>query len=66
MLSLPETGPPMRCCCLAGRQAEGWAKRSTRILAAGHVFVQNLRRGHYDAGADVPAATGYGKPSTTS
>jgi len=22
--------------------------RSARILAAGHAFVQNLRRGHYD------------------
>jgi IS6 family transposase len=29
--------------------------RSARILAAGHAFVQNLRRGHYDIAADVPA-----------
>ena len=28
--------------------------RSARILAAGHAFVQNLRRGHYDIAADVP------------
>jgi transposase, IS6 family len=27
---------------------------SARILAAGHAFVQNLRRGHYDIAADVP------------
>jgi transposase, IS6 family len=27
--------------------------RSARILAAGHAFVQNLRRGHYDIAADV-------------
>jgi len=29
--------------------------RSARILAAGHAFVQNLRRGHYDIAIDVPA-----------
>jgi IS6 family transposase len=28
--------------------------RSARILAAGHAFVQNLRRGHYDITTDVP------------
>ena len=28
--------------------------RSARILAAGHAFVQNLRRGHYDIAADAP------------
>jgi transposase-like protein len=28
--------------------------RSTRILATGHAFVQNLRRGHYDIATDVP------------
>ena len=26
---------------------------SARILAAGHAFVQNLRRGHYDIATDV-------------
>jgi transposase, IS6 family len=26
--------------------------RSARILAAGHAFVQNLRRGHYDIATD--------------
>ena len=40
--------------------------RSARILAAGHAFVQNLRRGHYDIATDVPAATGSASPSTTS
>ena len=29
--------------------------RSVRILAAGHAFMQNLRRGHYDIAADAPA-----------
>jgi transposase, IS6 family len=28
--------------------------RSARILAAGHAFVQNLRRGHCDVAIDVP------------
>jgi transposase-like protein len=28
--------------------------RSLRTIAAGHAFVQNLRRGHYEIAADVP------------
>ena len=28
--------------------------RSARILAAGHAFVQNLRRGHYELAVDQP------------
>ena len=28
---------------------------SVWILAAGHAFVQNLRRGHYDIATHVPA-----------
>jgi hypothetical protein len=28
--------------------------RSVRILAAGHAFVQNQRRGHYEIATDVP------------
>jgi len=28
--------------------------RSARIPAAGHAFVQNLRRDHYDIATDVP------------
>jgi transposase-like protein len=31
-------------------------RRSARILAAGHAFVQNLRRGHYDIATDTPSA----------
>ncbi len=27
--------------------------RSTRVISAGHAFVQNLRRGHYQLGVDV-------------
>jgi IS6 family transposase len=29
--------------------------RSARFLAAGHAFIQNLRRGHYEIVADAPA-----------
>jgi transposase-like protein len=29
--------------------------RSARILAAGHAFVQSLRRGHYDIATEVPS-----------
>jgi hypothetical protein len=33
--------------------------RSARILAAGHAFVQNLRRDHYDIATDrVPVPSG--------
>jgi IS6 family transposase len=28
---------------------------SARIITAGHAFVQNLRRGHYDIATDIPA-----------
>jgi transposase-like protein len=28
--------------------------RSARVLAAGHAFVQNLRRGHYDIATEIP------------
>jgi transposase, IS6 family len=27
--------------------------RSARVVGAGHTFVQNLRRGHYELGVDV-------------
>jgi hypothetical protein len=30
-------------------------RRSARIIAAGHAFVQNLRRGHYELATDIPA-----------
>jgi transposase, IS6 family len=29
--------------------------RSAARLAAGHAFVQNLRRGHYELADDIPA-----------
>jgi hypothetical protein len=29
--------------------------RSARVLAAGHAFVQNVRRGHYELAVDEPA-----------
>jgi transposase, IS6 family len=29
--------------------------RSARIISAGHAFVQNLRRGHYELATDIPA-----------
>jgi IS6 family transposase len=29
--------------------------RSARVLAAGHAFVQNLRRGHYDIATEAPS-----------
>ena len=33
-----------------------WLKRrrSARVLAVGHAFVQNLRRGHYDIATETP------------
>jgi transposase-like protein len=30
---------------------------TARVIVAGHAFIQNLRRGHYDLGTDVPLAT---------
>jgi transposase, IS6 family len=30
-------------------------RRPARIISAGHAFVQNLRRGHYELATDVPA-----------
>jgi transposase-like protein len=31
--------------------------RTTSVIVAGHAFVQNLRRGHYELGTDVPATS---------
>jgi hypothetical protein len=28
--------------------------RTAQVVIAGHAFVQNLRRGHYELGLDVP------------
>jgi IS6 family transposase len=42
--------------------------RSARILAAGHAFMQNLRRGHYDIATEIPrpppAPRGLRRPRT--
>jgi transposase, IS6 family len=27
--------------------------RSAKVISAGHAFVQNLRRGHYELGSDL-------------
>lgn len=35
--------------------APGLKRRSARILAAGHAFVHNLCRGHYEHATDIPA-----------
>jgi transposase-like protein len=31
--------------------------RTAQVIIAGHAFVQNLRRGHYELATDTPAAT---------
>ena len=31
--------------------------RTTRVIVVGHAFIQNLRRGFYDLGTDVPSAS---------
>jgi transposase-like protein len=31
--------------------------RTAQVVVAGHTFVQNLRRGHYDIALDTPTAT---------
>jgi transposase, IS6 family len=28
--------------------------RCARVITAGHAFIQNIRRGHYDLGAEEP------------
>jgi transposase-like protein len=40
--------------------------RSLRAVAAGHAFVQNLRRGHYEITIDIPAVIGSGWRSPSS
>jgi hypothetical protein len=32
--------------------------RTAQVVIAGHAFVQNLRRGHYELGMDVSPALG--------
>jgi hypothetical protein len=31
--------------------------RTARVIVTGHAFVQNLRRGFYDLGSDLPPAS---------
>jgi transposase, IS6 family len=31
-------------------------ERTAQVVVAGHTFMQNLRRGHYELGLDVPPA----------
>ena len=33
--------------------------RSLRTVAAGHAFIQNVRRGHYELAVDVPVRTAW-------
>jgi IS6 family transposase len=37
------------------RPMRGLKRHPPRTLAAGHAFVQNLRRGHYDVATDTPS-----------
>ena len=34
--------------------------RRAAVIVAGHAFVQNLRRGHYELGVEAPATTRMG------
>jgi hypothetical protein len=40
--------------------------QSVRIISAGHAFMQNLRRGHYELATDVPVRHGSAHHSTSS
>jgi IS6 family transposase len=37
-------------------------RRSTRVISAGHAFVQNVRRGHYELGSDTDPKIGLRRP----
>ncbi len=37
-------------------------ERCARVIVAGHAFVQNLRRGHYELGTEVPANRRVARP----
>jgi hypothetical protein len=39
--------------------------QSARIIIAGHAFIQNIRRGHYQLGVDEPMTLRVGPPSTS-
>ncbi|MGW3608014.1 DDE-type integrase/transposase/recombinase [Micromonospora sp. NPDC005161] len=33
-----------------------WTDQTAQVIIAGHAFMQNLRRGHYELSVDVPPA----------
>jgi transposase-like protein len=38
--------------------------RCARVISAGHAFIQNIRRGHYELGVDETVTYGSWRPST--
>jgi hypothetical protein len=40
--------------------------RCTQVITAGHAFIQNIRRGHYELGAEETVNYGSWLPSTSS
>jgi transposase-like protein len=40
--------------------------RCARVITAGHAFIQNIRRGHYELGAEETETYGSWLPSTSS
>jgi IS6 family transposase len=40
--------------------------RSARVISAGHAFIQNLRRGHYELGVDIAPGIGSQRSSPNS
>jgi hypothetical protein len=38
--------------------------QTAQVIIAGHAFMQNLRRGHYEIGVDVPACRRVAEAST--
>ena len=33
-----------------------WTDKTAQVIIAGHAFMQNLRRGHYELAVDAPPA----------
>ena len=52
-LGHPNGSPPRSAFVGFGLQTD----RTAQIVIAGHAFVQNLRRSHYDLALDTPPAT---------
>lgn len=48
------------------RPMRGLERTAQRIPTAGHAFVQNPRRGHYDIATDAPSRHGWASPSPAS